>query len=244
MALPSTGEVLAVWDAGAGEDQAGRALLLASLVSNLGAAGDLAALPIGARDGLLLDLRERLFGARVEAVDCCPACETTIEIVFDIADIRVAGSAPPLDQVLVSVGGVDIKARPPTTADLLALRSCCDVGKARQVLLDRCVVAVDGREPAGADALPEKAQVEIARALSEADPQADIELALTCAACGHDWRTHFDIVRFLWAEIEHYGARVLRDVHRLARAYGWSERETLALSPRRRRRYLEMVDDG
>jgi hypothetical protein len=244
MSLPSTGEVLTVWDAGAGQDHAGRALLLASLARNPGAAGELAALPIGARDGLLLDLRERLFGARVEAVDCCPACATTVEIAFDVADIRVAGSAPPLDQVLVRAGGVDIEARPPTTADLLALRTCRDVGEARQVLLHRCVVAVDGQEPAGADALQEEAQAEIARALSEADPQADIELALTCAACGHDWRTHFDIVRFLWAEIEHYGTRVLRDVHLLARAYGWSERETLALSPRRRRRYLEMVDDG
>jgi hypothetical protein len=36
----------------------------------------------------------------------------------------------------------------------------------------------------------------------------------------------------------------LLEVHQLARAYGWSERETLALTPRRRRRYLELVSDG
>ena len=36
--------------------------------------------------------------------------------------------------------------------------------------------------------------------------------------------------------------RLLMDVHLLARAYGWSEAEVLALSPARRRFYLEMVE--
>ena len=36
-------------------------------------------------------------------------------------------------------------------------------------------------------------------------------------------------------------ARILREVHTLAAAYGWSEAEILALSPARRRVYLELA---
>ncbi len=74
------------------------------------------------------------------------------------------------------------------------------------------------------------------------DPQADIQLALSRPACGHRWQAAFDILSFLWTELGEWAARTLRDVHRLALAYGWSERDILALSPVRRRHYLGMLD--
>ena len=51
----------------------------------------------------------------------------------------------------------------------------------------------------------------------------------------------FDIVSFFWREIEEFAIRTLREIHALARAYGWAEDQILALSPTRRRCYLEMV---
>jgi len=51
----------------------------------------------------------------------------------------------------------------------------------------------------------------------------------------------FDILTYLWSEIEDWAQRLLLEVHTLALAYGWSERDILAMSPRRRRLYLEMV---
>jgi hypothetical protein len=41
--------------------------------------------------------------------------------------------------------------------------------------------------------------------------------------------------------METYARRLLYDVHALASAYGWSEDEVLAVSPARRRCYLEMA---
>jgi hypothetical protein len=41
--------------------------------------------------------------------------------------------------------------------------------------------------------------------------------------------------------VEALARRVLWEVHTLACAYGWTESETLALSPARRARYLQMV---
>ena len=46
---------------------------------------------------------------------------------------------------------------------------------------------------------------------------------------------------FLWAEIHAWAQQLLRDVHTLAIAYGWSETEVLALPAARRRAYLDLV---
>jgi len=64
---------------------------------------------------------------------------------------------------------------------------------------------------------------------------------LTCPACGHAFRVSFDIVSYFWSEVEDWAHRVLVDIHTLAAAYGWSERQILALSPMRRQLYVDMV---
>ena len=77
--------------------------------------------------------------------------------------------------------------------------------------------------------------------MGEADPQADIRLALTCSECSLEWEATFDIVTFLWTEVDGWARRTLFEVHLLASAYGWRESDILALSAPRRRFYLEAV---
>jgi predicted DNA-binding transcriptional regulator AlpA len=79
--------------------------------------------------------------------------------------------------------------------------------------------------------------------MAAADPLADIRLGLICPACGHAWQVLFDIVTFFWSEIDAWARRTLREVHALARAYGWREAEILALTARRRQHYLEILAD-
>ena len=98
-----------------------------------------------------------------------------------------------------------------------------------------------GGEPAGADRLSPDLVAEAGRRLADADPQTDVRFALACPACGFDWSAPFDVVAFLWAEIDVWANRLLGDVHVLASAYGWSEPDVLAVSPARRRSYLQMV---
>jgi hypothetical protein len=76
--------------------------------------------------------------------------------------------------------------------------------------------------------------------MSDADPQADVELALACPSCGHQWPAAFDIASFLWKELHAWALRTLREVHTLARSYGWREDDVLALSGTRRQLYLEL----
>src|SRR6185437_7718502 len=129
------------------------------------------------------------------------------------------------------------------TADLLAIPADADADAARAVLLERCVIEARdrrGRRVAPA-ALPASLQPALAEAMAKADPQALIELRLACAACGRAFEAIFDIARFLLRELHAWAQQMLRDVDSLARAYGWREADILALSPVRRRCYLDLV---
>ena len=95
-------------------------------------------------------------------------------------------------------------------------------------------------EAAAAEALPGAVRKAIASRMREADPQAEIELALECPTCAHAWLARLDVIAFVWAELGALAQRLLHDVHRLAAAYGWGEAEILAMSPWRRRAYLDM----
>jgi hypothetical protein len=66
-------------------------------------------------------------------------------------------------------------------------------------------------------------------------------LDLRCPTCGHSWHALFDIVAFFWAELASQAKRLLREVHTLARAYGWREADIVSMSARRRQLYLEMA---
>jgi len=99
-------------------------------------------------------------------------------------------------------------------------------------------------EPIAAAALPDTVLADVAAALNDADPLADVELPVRCEACGASWTSTFDIASYLWQELDAWARRLLGEVHTLARAYGWPEAHILALTERRRRHYLELVADG
>jgi hypothetical protein len=89
--------------------------------------------------------------------------------------------------------------------------------------------------------LPDGAVSAIVTQMAHCDPRANIELALECPACRHEWLALLNVVSFFWKEIEAWSRRTLAEVHALASAYGWTEAEILALSPWRRQVYLEML---
>ncbi|MFE2448954.1 T4 family baseplate hub assembly chaperone [Streptomyces melanosporofaciens] len=122
--------------------------------------------------------------------------------------------------------------------------------RARRALLARCLVSVHrAGQPVPADRLPvaelpEPVQRKLAEAAEHADPAADVTLNVACPECGEATRAELDIASYLWAELDHWARDLLLDVHLLATAYGWSEPQILALSPLRRRYYLELCADG
>ena len=106
----------------------------------------------------------------------------------------------------------------------------------------RCLLSARYRDTeVSVEELPVEIVEAIAAKMESADPQADVELQPECAQCGHRWQTAFDIESFFWNEIQAWAARTMREVHTLARAYGWREADILNMSPQRRRFYLEML---
>ena len=239
MQTPTAGEALEAWERGSAQGQAERGLLLLGLAHAGTGLDALADLSVGRRDGDLLALREAMFGNRIEGCADCPACGETMELSFSTTDLHIEA---PCDAALeVRVGNSGASLRRITSRDLLALRQSA-AADPRRALLARCVLSadIDGRE-ADAAALPAPVIEAASQALAQADPQADIKLSTTCAACGHAWQAPFDILSYLWTELDSWAARILREVHVLARAYGWRESDILALSPARRKLYLDMA---
>ncbi|MFF3072932.1 hypothetical protein ACFVSN_02250 [Kitasatospora sp. NPDC057904] len=228
--------LLAVWEAGRGQDPVRRALVLAAAGGGDPAA--VADLAVGRREELVLGLRVRCFGPGLPCAVTCPSCRTELELELTAQDVTAAA---PEGERVVRAGGFELAFRPVTTRDLLAVRGA-PRASARRALLRRVLTSAvaDGR-PVAADALPADVLEAVAGALAGRDPQADVRLDLDCAECGHAWTSPFDASGYLWAELDAHARRLLHDVHALATAYGWTEAEVLAVGPERRQLYLELV---
>ncbi|MBT2145752.1 MULTISPECIES: hypothetical protein [unclassified Rhodanobacter] len=241
MHTPTPAQLLQVWERGGDPSAAARGLLLLGCSCDEYSAEAQAALPLGRRDALLLELRERLFGAAIDAVAACPHCAATVEATFRCDDLRLPHADAAASMLEHAARGIRVQFRLPDSRDLLALENCGDAEAARALLLERCVLdARSGDEAHEPRSLPHELQAEIARAMAQADPQADLQLAFRCPHCDHEWQPLFDIARFLWQELHAWALHMLREVDTLAQAYHWAEADILALSPRRRQAYLEL----
>lgn len=230
-------ELLDLVDRGSGAGQVERGLLLLRHAQPSSDASALAGLPVGERDRRLIQLRTGTFGPVAPARTTCPDCGAELETVLHLPTM-VAASSPGSGSHTVTHNGRTAVFRLPTSADLRAVPAGLDRAQAKAALLAACVQSVDG-EPAAA--VPVDLAGAVVAAMAAADPLLDVELDLRCGECGCAWAEAFDIVTFFWAEVQARARRLLGDVHGLARAYGWSEAEILALSPQRREQYLALA---
>jgi hypothetical protein len=190
------------------------------------------------RDAALLRLRIALHGPLADAVVDCPVCGSEFDVPVDLD--RIESRAVAAAAVSVTVDGFSAVVRPPASDDLSGFDGL-DAPALADALFRRCVAqATFHGEPVAVSALPGSVRLAASRALSERgmeSPAAD----LICGTCGADWRAPIDIARMVLRDIDAWVNRQLDDVHRIASAYHWSEREILALSPARRQFYLEAI---
>lgn len=238
----STSSLLSAWERSLPQSPSRRAMtLLAAAYPALGE-DELFSLSIGERNGLLMDLREALFGSGMTCLAQCPQCAEQLEMAIDLADIRINPAAKPLAALTLELPDYRLDFRLPTSQDLLLIEGQTDLAAARELLLERCLLLIrqDDRTQSFND-LPDEILNQVETAMSDADSQADVQLALTCPACQNRWLSVFDIASFLWAEINAWAGRIINEVHLLAKAYGWREADILALTPTRRRFYLTLI---
>lgn len=240
----SASKLLSVWEQAWPQPSVERALLLLAAACPEATAKELARLSIGQRDSLLMTLREWTFGSRLVSRVPCEKCGEPLQLTCDTSDIRVAQAVQTMgaaDALSLSADGYEVWFRLPNSEDI-AVAESVDIESAERFVLGRCLLRVtrDATERP-VDELPQQVVDVIGERMAEADPQSDVQLALVCAVCSHNWLVTFDVVSYFWSEIGSWAHRVLREVHILASAYGWHEEEILAMSPWRRQVYLEMV---
>lgn len=233
--------LLEVWERGYKAQPWERALILLAAAHPDKDPDALAGLSIGVRDARLLALRAETFGPEVQALCNCPGCFEAVELSFNLADMM---AQPPLcnDPMIFSQNGYEVRFRLPNSRDLARVAACADADSAARELFEQCLTDIRHEgEIISADNLPQAVADALASRISKAGAQSEIELDITCSACGYAWRSPFDVVAFFWSELSARAERLLREVHTLASAYGWSEEAILSLSPARRQAYLERV---
>ena len=221
-------------------------LLLSRVVESIGPVSSVTphvarSLSVGDREAILLHLRRATLGDRLPCVLQCPeaACGEKMDLNLRVGDFLLPPYPrwePEYEEEIVQ-GGPAVRFRLPTGGDLEAVEPFArlDPAAAGQLLLRRC--AGDAPLPPGvAEALPAR--------MAELDPQAEILLDVSCPACGHAFQALLDVAQHLLRELAGAPGRLDREVHVLAFHYHWSPRDILALTPRKRRVFLDLLQDA
>jgi hypothetical protein len=240
--------LLDTWDRAASLARPWRELALLESASGI-PVDELARLTIGERDRLLLALRIGTFGNRLECETRCPSCDTRLELELDASQLIVPPKEIESSDLELVDDGWSVQFRLPDSFDVAASQGAPDT------LAERCISVV--REPPEAESDPSSllllrttrepsysmthVRERVAERMAALDPQADVSLDLSCAACHHQWQAPFDPAVFLFREVDGHVARLTAEVHQLARAYGWSESSILRMGETRRRRYLSLL---
>ncbi len=239
MSRVSERELLDLWERGLSATPFARSSALLALAAPEADTAALERLPLGERERRLLGFRRHLFGRQMSAIAICPSCGERHEVDLDVDLVLDSAKEAPPAQLEARDGNTVLRLRLLTGADLKTAAAAPDHAS---MLFSLCVVdAHEGEHAVPVESLPSSSRAAVAAALSEADPLADVMFVLSCQACRCEWTQPLDTAAYLWLELEAWARRMLRDVHALARAYGWTEAETLHLSPWRRRAYIALA---
>ena len=235
------GELLALWECAAS------ALPLERDDALLHALDDEPPTSLGARNAALLGLRTRLLG-RSQLLRCnCPACDAVAEFTVDCESLSQALLPAPeaMQPQRLDMAGFRIDFHVPSITDFRAAAGVDDASF-EQTLFQRCITRCERGDGSACapDELPQPVADALSQRMEELEPGASVSFDLTCPECGHTWSATMDVGDVLWSELQTRAERLLLEVDALARAYGWSEEQVLALSPTRRAAYLQLVGAG
>ncbi|MET7324902.1 hypothetical protein [Streptomyces sp. NPDC005549] len=196
---------------------------------------DARSLPVGDVDMLVADLRRERLGDRLVAEASCAHCAARIDIDFSLTDHlrhhrpRPARSAVPADEPgWWRLRHARTWFRLPTAGDVLTAGAGREGHRA---LVEACV---RGDRSAGAVRAAE-------RAMASLGPTLRGDAEGTCPECSASVSLDLDVRELCLEELVFLASGVLDEVHLLASAYHWQERDILDLPSSRRIHYAERV---
>jgi len=204
------------------------------------------------REFLILKLREITLGKKLNAVLVCgdPKCAESMDIALNLDDLTPA--AKPVNrrvfklEIRESETNFAIEFRLPKGSDQEAGADWKleDAEAAVRRLLARIILRIN--EVSSVDdqtvkALPARVLREFEQRMEELSPLVSIDLNVTCVECGRPSLTPVDLTSFFLDELQQSHRVLEREVHFIAWHYHWPEREILALTRRKRRRYIDLI---
>jgi len=223
--------------------------LLARCVQRVGPCDDVnpqvvRSLSVGDREALLLHLRNLTLGRSMSCVVQCPAgdCGAKLDATVDIQDLLLGPYAdfPAVHEAKLRQDGEEcqVRFRLPTGADQeeVAEQGHTDPQAAAEMLVERCLETTQVLSPG--------LQAQLSRVMAQLDPQAEIELQLTCPDCGAEFSALLDAGTFLVQELTGNDDLLHREMHLLALCYHWSPADILAMPSPDRRRCVDILDEA
>lgn len=218
--------ILEAWEIGTNRRPLDRAL---ALLWASGASDDPASLPLADRDRALMHLHTATFGREIEVQAVCPSCQEMLE--FSLDPTELVGGLPTLTNETIGKGEAQVTLRALTSRDLAAVAD----------LPPEEVPAAMRARATGLDAVPPDIAAKVDARLDAREAEGELHTKLRCPACSRSWTETLDFVALIWPEVDAAARQLLGDVADLARAFGWTERDVLALSPARRQAYLRLA---
>ena len=232
-------DIVRLVDWGEGRSDVDRGLALLAVADPTRPQDELADVCLGARNAAVISLRAATFGPTFEMHVACGSCGEWMEFTLTADQLALPG--PEADGFVVEIGGSEHHFRLPNSKDIAAVDAAIAADGGDPLHARRNLVA---RLHTGGGALEVNDEVAAAvgQAIEDFDPRTVVAARLACPACGHQTRSVFEPVSYLWTELEMSARRIQEEVHVLARTYGWTEDHILAMSETRRRAYLEMIE--
>lgn len=235
-------DLLMIWEKTLDKSLVEKCLVFLAMVYPEYNTKEVASFSIGERDARLLHVREKMFGSTLRNAGVCPACRERIEWEVPVSDLQLQpiGQHTGQDDIVIAYNGQEIHFRLPNSEDFLNLSTSEKNEDNVVAMIKRCVLPSTTINYGAEDWSPALIEI-ISEKFAELDPQGDIVIKLSCPQCKHEWVSIFDIMFYIWTEIQEKVYTLYREIITLARYFSWSENEILSLSPFRRQLYLRMI---
>jgi hypothetical protein len=190
-------------------------------------------------DSAALAVRElrNAYGDQLETTWACDACGETLELTLPLAELSLASAAEQEIAVSTETSG-ELVVRSPTTRDLVEISGASSPAAE---LLERCVRDRDGR-PCSIDTLTDQDREVVETSAEQLTGLAALVVRTRCSACDAQIDVPVDAVSLWWEQVCAAAGALMSETARLARAFGWSEADIVAMTPLRRQAYLALAE--
>jgi hypothetical protein len=191
------------------------------------------------RDRLLGAIYRRGFGSRIESTQTCMECGSPFDLSLSLDELTQAleRAARASNIRRLDDGSFEtqsgVRFRLPTAREEIAVAENASAEVAAQRLAEWSILEA----PPGVNAI---AAVE--EAVEEVAPVVDIDITTACPECGASQVLRFDLQFYVLQAILQERLQLLREMHRIASAYGWSHQEILDLRRSERRGLVDLID--